>query len=255
VAAIVLAFLASRAGVGPAELLSRTSFVRAIALLALIAGAIALLLAFKLRSRAAACFQAQPWSVDDAVAKLRAGEAAEGVFEGQVSCEEPVTSPGGIVCAAYEAQLRMPTVDGSRGSLINQERAYTHVLQLRGERLCAQVAFHPVSLVAPVQIRRCRVSQVSPFAPTEVLASGELAVEALSYERVLRMGETCRIVGKLEPGHNAGSYRIKGVAGQPPLILVGEEVAVAGKRFFRSALAHFAAAAVLCAAAAWMIHA
>ncbi|MFL5319268.1 MAG: hypothetical protein ACJ790_06390, partial [Myxococcaceae bacterium] len=152
-------------------------------------------------------------------------------------------------------QLREPTLDGSRGSLINQERAYAHVLKIRGQRLSARVAFNPVSLVAPVQIRRCRVSHASPFAPTEVLASGELAAEALSHERVLKMGEGCRIVGRLEPGHEHGSYCIRGLAGQPPLILVGQEVAAAGRRFFRSALLHFAAAAVLCGAAAWLIRA
>lgn len=253
VAAIVLAFFAAKAGLAPAELLSRTSFIRAIALIALICGAVALMLAFRLRSRASACFQARPLSVDEAIGMVRNGRAAEGVFEGHVACDEPVTSPGGIVCAAYEAELREPKVDGSKGSLLSQERAYAHVLQLRGDRLSAAVAFNPMSLVAPVQIRRCRVAQSTPFMPTEVLASGQIAAEALSYERVLRMGDACRIVGRLEVGHDKGAYRIKGIAGQPPLILVGEEVAAAGKRFFRSAMGHFAASVVLCVAAAWLL--
>lgn len=253
VAAVVLAFFASRLGLAPAELLSRTSFMRGVALFALGCSAVALMLAFKARSRASACYQARPLSVDEAISALRAGQATEGVFEGQVSCEEPVTSPGGIVCVAYEAQLREPRVDGARGSLRSLERAYAHVLHLKGERQSAALLYHPGSLVAKEEIRRCRLSQRAPFAPSTVLASGEVATEALSYEKVLRMGEKCRVVGKLEPGVAKGSYRIKGIAGQPPLVLVGEEVSAAGRRFFRSALAHFAASAVLCLAAAWLL--
>lgn len=254
VGAVALAFLASRSGFAPAQLISSDSFTKVIGLLSLVCGAVALLLAFKARSRASACYQAHPLSVDEAVAAVRGGGKAEGVFEGRVTCEEPVTSPGGIVCVAYEAELREARLDGGRGSLVNQERAYSHVLQLAGDKLSANVALNPAALLAKTEVRRCLVARnASAAMPSEVLASGELPNEALSWERVLRMGSRCRIVGKLERA-NERTYRIKGVAGMPPLILVDEEVAQAGQRFFRSALAHLGAAAILVGAGVWLLH-
>lgn len=254
-AVVGLALVASRLGLAPAQLISSDTFTRIVGLGSLMCGAVALMLAFKARSRASACYQARPLSVDEAVAQVRTGGKAEGVFEGRVTCEEPVTSPGGIVCVAYEAELREARVDGARGSLVNSERAYSHVLQLTGEKLSANVALNPAALMAKTEIRRCLVARkASPVMPAAVLASGDMPTEALSWERVLRMGSRCRIVGKLERNPEAASYRIKGVAGLPPLILVDEEVARAGQRFFRSALVQLGAAAVLVGAGVWLLH-
>lgn len=245
---VLAAFVASRFGYAPAQILSSDSFTRIIGLVALVSGAIALMLAFKARSRASACYQAQPLSVDEAVSAARAGGKAEGVFEGRVTCEEPVTSPGGVVCVAYEADLREARADGSRGPLLSSERAYSHILQLSGARVSAHVAVHPASLMTRTEIRRCQVAQrASPLMPAEVLATGGIPTDALSYERVLRMGAKVRIVGRLEK-RSETAYSVKGIAGLPPLILVDEQVAEAGRRFFRSALVHFAASVILVAA-------
>ena len=67
---------------------------------------------------------------------------------------EPVTSPGGVVCAFYDAELRSTGDQGRKGPLISQEKAYALLITVRGER--AEAAGTPTP--ADLKRKNLRVS-------------------------------------------------------------------------------------------------
>src|SRR6185369_12274150 len=102
------------------------------------------LLGSKARLRADALRGLAPRTIDEAVAELRAGrEPGWGVYQGRLGASEPVTSPGGVVCAFYDAELRSSGEQGRKGPLLSQERAYAMLITVRGERAEAAVSFAP----------------------------------------------------------------------------------------------------------------
>lgn len=165
---------------------------------------------------------AHPCTVDEAV-HLPAWER-EGrwlVLDGRLGSTGEVTSPGGIICAFYEAELRLVGQRGEPGRLVARERAVSLPLELRGLRKSVRLRFSPTRAAAPVAIRRVLVP-VDRDAD-EVPAAGEPpAVEVLSWESVGKLGARALALGKLERARDGG-WHLVGVAGGPaPVVLPTE---------------------------------
>lgn len=212
------------------------------------------LLGSRARLRADTLRGLAPRSLDEAVAELRAGrEPGWGVYQGRLGASEPVTSPSGVVCAFYEAELRTAGEQGRKGPLISQERAYALLITVRGARAEAAVGFAPSTILAPTQVRRCQRDprRVEPEAGE--LAAGRPVEEVLSYERVGRIGEPCLVVGELQRGPAPGSYVLRGKQGGPAMLVLGSEGTGTGRALARRAWGFFSAAGALSVAAAFVL--
>jgi hypothetical protein len=221
----------------------------------LLAGAAALaLLGSRARLRADTLRGTAPRSLDEAIQELRAGRSPGwGVYRGRLGASEQVTSPSGVVCAFYEAELRSVGDQGRKGSLISQDRGYALVITLRGERSEAAVSFAPSTTMAPVRVLRCQTDprRVEPEAGE--LAEGQPVEEVISYERVGKLGETCLVVGELQRGPAPGSYVLRGRQGGPAMLVLGNETRGTGHELARKAWSFFAAAGAVSVAAAFVL--
>jgi hypothetical protein len=179
-----------------------------------------------------------PRCLDEGVEALRAGRSPGwGVYRGRLASSDELISPGGVVCAFYEAELRGARPDGSRGPLLSVERAYAPVLWVRGERLQVAVDFSPGRVMAPRRISRC-----GPKVAPGVLEEGRPEEAVLSYERVGRLGEECLVVGELRNGPVPGVYELRGHTGGPAMIILEEALEETGETLARRAWMLFAAA-------------
>jgi hypothetical protein len=242
--ALGFALVALRHGVGPLTWVAPEAVGHGVGFGLLVAAAGLSVVGSRLRGRADALRGEAPRSLEEGVAELRAGRAPGwGVYRGRLASSDELTSPGGVVCAFYEAELREASPDGSKGPLLSVERAYASVLWVRGERARAAVSFSPKLLLAPTRIRRC--------GPGVAPEGGEAPV--LSYERVGRLDEECRVVGELRGGPVQGVYELRGRKGGPALVLLGEACEETGATLSRRAWKLFAAAGGLTLASAWVL--
>jgi len=148
------------------------------------------------------------------------------VLDGRLGGSGEVTSPGGIVCAFYEAELRSVGDRGEPGRLLARERAASIPVELRGVRRSVSVRFSPLRAAAPVCIRRVLVPVERDTADVPAEGAGE-SVEVLSWESVGKLGARALAVGKLEPD-GRGGWRLVGVAGgAAPLVLPTEQESAA----------------------------
>jgi len=248
------ALVALRYGKGPLMWVSPTVFAQGLGAGLLVAAAGLAVMGSRSRVRADALRAEAPRSLDEGVEALRQGQAPRwGVYRGRLAASDQVTSPGGVVCAFYEAELRGVKPDGGKGSLLSVERAYAPVLQMRGERTQAALSFSPSLLLAPLRVRPCRVGTPAEVAPgLEAPVEGAPPEEALSYERVGKLGEECLVVGELRPGPVAGVYELRGRQGGPAMVLLGNSGEGMGARLARRAWTLFALAGGLTVAAAWV---
>jgi hypothetical protein len=212
------------------------------------------LLGSRARLRADALRGSAPRSIDEAVAELRAGrEPGWGVYQGRLGASEPVTSPGGVVCAFYDAELRSTGDQGRKGPLISQEKAYALLITVRGERAEAAVSFSPSTMLAPVRVMRCQTDPRLVEPEAGELAEGRPVEEVLSYERVGKLGEHCLVVGELQRGPAPGSYVLRGKQGGPAMLVLGSEGSGVGQKLTRRAWGFFSAAGALSVAAAFVL--
>ncbi len=212
------------------------------------------LMGSRARLRADALRGLAPRSLDEAVAELRAGrDPGWGLYQGRLGASEPVTSPSGVVCAFYEAELRTAGDQGRKGPLLSQERAHSLLITVRGERAEAAVSFAPSTMLAPMQVRRCLTDPRLVEPEAGELAAGRPVEEVLSYERVGKIGEHCLVVGELQRGPAPGSYVLRGKQGGPAMLVLGSEGAGTGRELARKAWAFFSAAGALSVAAAFML--
>ncbi|NVJ14784.1 hypothetical protein [Myxococcus sp. AM010] len=212
------------------------------------------------RTRAKVLRGSAPVPLEEAVAALRAGASPGwGVYHGVLDAESTLTSPGGVPCAFFDAEVREVAADGQRGALLSRERAYAPVLALRGQRVSASVSFSPASLMAPVEVRRCKALpgtvpaswyQTAHPGAANAPPTGAAEPEALSWERVGAVGEACLVVGELRRGPVEGSYVLGGREGGPALVVLGPQAPATRETLARRAWRHFAAAGVLSMAAA-----
>ena len=208
----------------------------------------------RVRLRADALKGEAPRSLDEGVAALRAGQAPGwGVYRGRLAASDQVTSPGGVVCAFYEAELRGARTDGGRGPLLSVERGASPLVQLRGERVEAAVSFSPRLVLAPQQVRRCQVGMPLAGVDASLPAEGGSGEEALSHERVGKLGEECLVVGELARGPVAGVYTLRGKEGGPAMVILGSLGEGSGTVLTHRAWKFFAAAGALTVVAAWVL--
>ena len=148
------------------------------------------------------------------------------LLDGRLGSSGEVTSPGGVICAFYEAELRLVGERGEPGRLVARERAASVPLELRGLRQSVRLRFSAARAAAPVAIRRVLVP-VERDAD-EVPAEGEQpAVEVLSWESVGKLGARALALGKLEQDRD-GSWRLVGIAGgAAPVIFPAEQESAA----------------------------
>jgi hypothetical protein len=170
---------------------------------------------------------AAPCTVDEAI-HLPAWER-DGrwlVLDGRLAANGEVTSPGGVVCAFYQAELRMVGERGEPGHLVAREHAASLPLELVGHRESVRIRFSPIRAATPVSIRRVLV----PLEPDrgQVTAEGEAeTVEVLSWESVGKIGARALGLGKLERDR-AGGWRLVGLAGgAAPIVLPTEQESAA----------------------------
>lgn len=212
------------------------------------------LLGSRARLRAEVLRGSAPRSIDEAVAELRAGrEPGWGVYQGRLGASEPVTSPGGVVCAFYDAELRSAGGQGRPGPLISQERAYALLITVRGERVEAAVSYSPSTVVAPERVLRSQRDSRLEEPEAGELAGGRPVEEVLSHERVGKLGEHCLVVGELRRGPAPGSYVLRGKQGGPAMLVLGAEGLDTGQRLARRGWSLFLAAGALCVAAAFVL--
>ena len=251
----VFALVALRYRTGPLTWVSPGTFGDGVGFALLIAAAGLAVAGSRVRVRADTLRAEAPRSIDEGVAELRAGRSPGwGVYRGRLASSDQVTSPGGVVCAFYEAELRGVMPDGSKGPLLSVDRGYAPLLQVRGERAEAAVSFTPKLLLAPVSIRRCQLAMPRVGSgPEELPAEGVKAEEALSYERVGKLGEECLVVGELRKGPVPGVYELRGKQGGPAMVILGNAGEGTGTVLTRRAWRLFAAAGGLTVAAAWVL--
>ncbi|WP_044185661.1 hypothetical protein [Hyalangium minutum] len=212
------------------------------------------LLGSRARLRADVLRGSAPKSIDEAIAELRAGqEPGWGVYRGRLGASEPVTSPGGVVCAFYEAELRATGDQGRKGSLISQEKGYSLLITVRGEKAEAAVSFSPSTMLAPVRVLRCQTDPRLVEPEAGELVQGKPVEEVFSYERVGKLGEPCLVVGALQRGPAPGSYVLRGKQGGPAMLVLGTEGTGTGQQLARRAWGFFSAAGALSVAAAFVL--
>ena len=250
-----LALVGLRQGVGPFMVMAPRVFGQGLGAALLVAAAALAVLASRIRVRADALRSEAPRGLDEGVEALRRGEAPRwGVYRGRLAASDQVTSPGGVVCAFYEAEVRGEKAEGGRGSLLSLERAYAPVLQMRGEKTQAALSFSPRLLLAPLCVRSCLVGIPAELGPgLDAPVEGAPPEKALSYERVGKLGEECLVVGELRPGPVAGGYELRGRQGGPAMVILGNSGETTGTQLARRAWGLFAAAGVLTVAAAWVL--
>jgi len=148
------------------------------------------------------------------------------LLDGRLGSSGQVTSPGGVVCAFYEAELRLVGERGEPGRLLSRERAASLPLELRGLRTSVRLRFSSARAAAPVGIRRVLVPIENET--DEVPAEGEQAsVEVLSWESVGKLGARALALGKLELDRD-GAWRLVGIAGgAAPVVLPTEQESAA----------------------------
>ncbi|WP_426752354.1 hypothetical protein [Myxococcus sp. Y35] len=252
---LVSVFVLERVQGEGAVLSSETAVKAAGSVLLVLAAGLALRGAWA-RARANVLRGSAPVALDEAVEALRGGQPPGwGVYHGVLDAEATLTSPGGVPCVFFDAEVREVADDGRRGALLSRERAYAPVLALRGTRARASVSFSPASLMAPVEVRRCKALPGTVPASWYQTAHPEVAPrcadpEALSWERVGTVGESCLVVGELRKGPVEGSYVLRGREGGPALVVLGPQAPATGGMLARRAWRHFAAAGVLSMAAA-----
>ena len=144
------------------------------------------------------------------------------LLDGRLGSPGAVTSPGGVICAFYEAELRRVGERGAPGRLVARERAVSLPLELCGLRANVRLRFSPTRAAAPVSIRRVLVG--IEHGPDEVPAEGDPpSVELLSWESVGKLGARALALGKLERERDGG-WRLVGIAGgAAPVVLPTEQ--------------------------------
>ncbi len=212
----------------------------------------------RLRRSAELASAKEPLALDAAVQRAReTGRPVQGLFRGRIGSDEVVTSPSGVVCAFYDSELRAgrASVRGERsGPLLSTERGFGQTLLLKGERVTAEVAFHPSHLRAPEEIRRCTVfERISPGLRESLAEGAGIPSEVTAYERIGRLGDACLVAGELRPGSTAGTWEIRGAGSGPAPVVVGHDATVLGRSALRRAMACFAVAVSLCIGAAWLL--
>jgi hypothetical protein len=166
---------------------------------------------------------ARPVTVDDAVGLPPSERAGRWLLvDGRLGAVGEVTSPGGVVCAFYDAELRLIEARGRPGRLVARERGASLPLELRGIRRSIRVRFSAARAAAPMVIRRVLV-EVDPQAG-EIPADGERErVEVLSWESVGKLGTRALALGKLEADPRGGWRLVGTLGGAAPVVLPSEQ--------------------------------
>lgn len=244
---------ATRAGLVREVMVPTVFFARAFGVLLLGAAALLAIKGSRARRQAELLLSQAPRPLDEAVETLRSGGSAEGVFRGRLASTEQVTSPAGLVCAFYEAEVREVAPGGQKGSLISLERAFPRSISLKGDRVECAIDFTPEAVLGPVAVRRCKLGSEVAMSALPMLASGEAPTEALSYERVGKLGDACLVAGRLTRAEGELGYRIRRGLATPVTVVLDADATAYGKRFARVAWVSFAAACALCAASAYVL--
>ncbi len=249
-AAVAMTWAVSEPGQGPGAWLSGKAATMVVGLALAAAAAALAALGNRQRRCAELMLSTAPVPIDEGAREARqARRPRPGLYRGRLATAEPVSSPGGVVSAFYEAEVRRKTGDGTRGSLLTRDRSSAPDVALRGERVEVAVDLGRSELLGPVRPRECRVTPVDGLALLRQAERGEPPADAVSLERVGKVGARCLIAGQLDPGP-AGQLRLHAPAGSPALVVLEGDGLAYGRSFRWKAWALFAASAAVCAASA-----
>ncbi|MFZ5468799.1 MAG: hypothetical protein ACOZIN_05115 [Myxococcota bacterium] len=215
---LLLTVVVSGALAGPVEWLSREVLWRCVGLVGLGGAGVLVVSARRARTGAELLMASAPISIDEAVRWAKEGACVRGVFRGRLGAEGEVVSPGGVVGAFFEAQVRALAPGGGKGPLLSVERAQAALIYLVGERHRAAVRLGEDGVHGTPSIRRCSASPRWTFA----LAEGETGVEALSFERVGKLGAWVLVAGRLVAGPSEGTYVLCGAPRGPASVFLSE---------------------------------
>jgi hypothetical protein len=199
--------------------------------------------------RADALIAAVPRPLEEGLAECRrTGRPVSGAFVGRLGADDQVTSPSGVVCAFYRAQVR-EAGERRRGALLTSDEAMSARIWLNGQGAQVAVAAAPRWIFAGESVRRCLVAQRLVLPPFRALAHEAIPTDAVAHEQLARLGEPCVAVGALVAnGH--GGYQLQAEGGGPASLVIGAEVAGWGRALRRRAWLGLAASAGLVIAAA-----
>ncbi|MHB8879466.1 MAG: hypothetical protein ACYC8T_37715, partial [Myxococcaceae bacterium] len=249
--AVALAWLALLPAGRHVEWLSARSLSTGVGLVLVGAAGVLARVGSRHRRRAELILSSAPLELDEAVRAVRLGRGrGAGLFRGRLAASDPVASPGGVLGALYQAEVRAVAVNGARrGALLSRERSRSPVVSLRGERTEVSIELGRGEVLGPVRARQCRTGGVVTLLSPRSFAEGQPPADAVSFERVGKVGERCLVAGRLEEGPVPGALRLRGEGGGPVVIL-GEDPVPFGRAFAWKSWASFAAAAALLAASA-----
>jgi hypothetical protein len=203
----------------------------------------------RMRSRADLLRTEVPTSLDVAVATLGTKKRSKvTVFAGRLGAVDPVSSPGGVLCAFYEAEVREIGQGGEKGVLLSRDQGASLPVVLKGERTEVPVEFSREDVIAPLRIRRCRWAGLLGSAAEQPSHPGIACADALSFERVGKLNERCLVVGRLVREGN--ELRLQGPGVGPVLLAMDAVAPLASERLVRKSWALFAGAAGLSCASA-----
>lgn len=244
----------SHTGLGPPEWIQAEAALRALGAVLLAVALGVALFATRLRRRADALVSMAPQDVDDAVDAVRSqGAPVRGLFDGRLGSDEEVTSPGGLVCAFYEAQVRERAAEGQKGTLLSAEQAASSVIYLRGDRVEAVVPFSLSSTFAPLTVRRCTVMGSLVSGDGRSYADGAVPTQAESHEKTGRMGERCLVIGELRRAGAPGNYEVRGPDGGAPVVIIGQDPMQVGQQLIAKTWRLFGFAAAMVAASSYLL--
>jgi hypothetical protein len=198
------------------------------------------------RNVAQVLLQREPNSVSDVVGM---GRTVVELVQGRLEGVGPVTSPGGILCAAYQAEL-VDAEEGSSPRALAHEEAAAPKLWLTAEHTRLPLEGVNVVFGGQPEKRDSQVSRSEPMLGGSALLEGAPPVDAVSIEHVAKLGESCCVVGRLSREQNAVS--LSGQWDSPATLVVGDRVGAAQKLLRRSR-ATFVGALGLCAASAYLL--
>jgi hypothetical protein len=190
----------------------------------------------------------QGMGLHDATTHLAGGASTDyGVFDARLAADAPVTSPGGVLCAAYRTELR-PTGD-AKSRVVSEEGAAQHLWAIDAE---TRVSMPRVTalLMGPAEQRSSRMASTVDLLEGQACINGLPPVDAMCTEHVARMGQSCRIVGRLV--RDSSGVVLRGDWDRPALLVVGE-VTEAINRIKDYARMCFLRALGLCALAAFIL--
>jgi hypothetical protein len=168
--------------------------------------------------------------------------------QGRIEAREAVTSPGGIVCAAYQSEVFESEGPNQRGNKLYVQHEAASLLRVRTQSGgLVHVGRARALFGMPPTSRPCQVSRTLEMTGGEAVVHGMPPVDAVSVEQVAKLGDGCTLVGTLQ--RTAGGEELVGRWDCPAMIVFGDRGMVARALAMKARVSFVGALGLCCAAA------